>query len=1285
MLTYGGAGSVLSLNETAHGATPNVTISEVAANDLRINLNGQNFDATSSPAAGALSYPSGNPATSTFADINITAANQISTLFANLSGDFLSLGSINNTNGGVSNLSISANFIFVPSSATIDTTNASSNAGNIALTAETIISLNSGSQLLSNNGSITLKANQSGTPTGGNFIAISDSGGTVQTTGGGNILLQGTGSNDVTTGSHIGVLLSNSGATGAVVEATGTGRVTIDGTGGQGTAGNFGVDLTGANTVVSSATRPLIIAGHGGAGVGANSFDVGVNIISGAKVTATGTATVAITGTGGQGTGTDFGVNISGSTTQVSADSTVQITGTGGGFGSGTVQVGVNIGGGAQISATGGLTITGTGGQGTGADFGVLLDGTSSTALTSAGFVQVTGTGGGTATSTTEIGVLASNGVQVTATGTGTVSLTGTGGSGVSGNLGVELTGTGTLVSSASGAISIAGTGGGGAGNTGLNVVTAAQVTATAAPITLSSDSMQFAGSAAISAASNTVTLKPLTPTTQIDLGGANGSGVLGLSAAELNLMTAGTLAIGSTADTGGIVISAALAPANALALDLLTGTTINQSVAGTGITLSTLTATAFHGIGTIANPLAVLVTTLNTDTSGANGNQYLTTAASLSNFQLNAGSGTIDLTGGSFLLTAGDTIAANLLNVDNTALLGGTGKVSESVTVHNGGTLSPGSVTTGTVTIQGNLALLAGSTYFEKLNGTSTGQFDQAVVSGDVSLAGTIAGSVGYASAINDSFQVVQNNGPNPVVGGFSNIVSGSFVTLGGMNFQVSNTGGSGNDVVLTRLDPLAPLFSSSSSAIFAVGLAGTFTVAASGAPTASLTESASDSLPANVTFNSTTGVLSGTPTAGTNGVYLLHFTAANNVSPVATQTFTLFVTSQFSFAGEYGVSTGSGSPTLASITQSGSVLTLTGTATQNATITDATQILVNGADTATYGNSSIVFTTGAFAGQTWTKLDLPPNYTNQTGAATRLIQNGTSLTFVDKFGNQSPGTWTSPTQISASAWGETVTIGTGQLLWQDGSVWSENLRLSGSKAGIGTTTISAAPSSLYVFDYVNGANKAVHLVLTGTNNILFIDGNSHMSLGTFSSPSQASTPFYPNDIATFSNDLSKVTWQDGAVWTKTAPTSAVTVTDYTNTAGVATHLVQNGTNQVLFIDSFGRFSLGIKTGPNTAQADLYPGDLATITATTVTWQDGVVWTQTGSLPLTTSFIDPNGVVSHVKLLSPTSLIGLDGPLQGVTVTRVNDLLEWSNGNLWASFDYNALNALFEMGTGYP
>jgi hypothetical protein len=393
-----------------------------------------------------------------------------------------------------------------------------------------------------------------------------------------------------------------------------------------------------------------------------------------------------------------------------------------------------------------------------------------------------------------------------------------------------------------------------------------------------------------------------------------------------------------------------------------------------------------------------------------------------------------------------------------------------------------------------------------------------------------------------------------------------------------------------------------------------------------------------------------------------------------------------RIALGGLYAVSgPGINSPTLASITQIGMQSTLVnGGTTTSATITGTSQLTVSlgggGTATATFADGAISFSSN---GQIWTKLDLPPDYTNQNGAATHVIQGGSSLTFVDSQGNTSAGSWISPTQLFATAWNESATTALGKLLWQDGSIWNENLVLQGARNGSGTASVSATPSQVSVTDYLNGSGKAVHLVQTGTTNVIFIDSTGHMSLGTFISPTQATTPYFPGDVAAIGANT--VVWSDGTIWTQVAPTAAVTVVNYSNAFGVPVHLIQNGTNQLAFVDSLGRTSLGTTLTSTTAQADLYPGDVATISGNTVSWLDGSLWTQTNVVPLTITLTDMNGAVSHVKLTSSTALFGLDGALKGLTATRLNGKLVWSNGDVWDTFDFNALNAFFEMGAGYP
>src|SRR5262249_8555160 len=88
------------------------------------------------------------------------------------------------------------------------------------------------------------------------------------------------------------------------------------------------------------------------------------------------------------------------------------------------------------------------------------------------------------------------------------------------------------------------------------------------------------------------VTLAPFTVARPIDLG-TNTAGDLGLTQAELALISTPVLQVGIAFNTGGIVISQNIAPA-AATLSLLT----NGSIAETGIATIAVTSLAVRGLG---------------------------------------------------------------------------------------------------------------------------------------------------------------------------------------------------------------------------------------------------------------------------------------------------------------------------------------------------------------------------------------------------------------------------------------------------------------------------------------------------------------------------------------------------------------------------------------------------------------------------------------------------------------------------------------------------------------
>lgn len=139
----------------------------------------------------------------------------------------------------------------------------------------------------------------------------------------------------------------------------------------------------------------------------------------------------------------------------------------------------------------------------------------------------------------------------------------------------------------------------------------------------------------------------------------------------------------------------------------------------------------------------------------------------------------TIDVGGGLFDMTGGALSATNFVG-DFT---------------QQGGTTSPGS-SPGTMTVTGNYSLDSGDLFME-LDGLVAGtEYDQLIVTGDVSLAGDLTLDVGFSPSIGDMFTIIDNQGSNAVGGAFT---QGSSILAGGFNFSISYTGGDGNDVVLT------------------------------------------------------------------------------------------------------------------------------------------------------------------------------------------------------------------------------------------------------------------------------------------------------------------------------------------------------------------------------------------------------------------------------------------------------------------------------------------------------
>ena len=143
-----------------------------------------------------------------------------------------------------------------------------------------------------------------------------------------------------------------------------------------------------------------------------------------------------------------------------------------------------------------------------------------------------------------------------------------------------------------------------------------------------------------------------------------------------------------------------------------------------------------------------------------------------------------------------------------NAGTLGGDGTIAGPVTINAPGTLAPG-MSPGILTLQNGVTFAAGSTFSVELDGTTpgVGGYDQLLVTGgDVSLGGaTLEVLLGYYPAVTDSFTIIDNEGPNSVIGTFGGLAEGGSLYsdyLGlDRQFVITYLGGTGNDVVLTAV----------------------------------------------------------------------------------------------------------------------------------------------------------------------------------------------------------------------------------------------------------------------------------------------------------------------------------------------------------------------------------------------------------------------------------------------------------------------------------------------------
>lgn len=354
---------------------------------------------------------------------------------------------------------------------------------------------------------------------------------------------------------------------------------------------------------------------------------------------------------------------------------------------------------------------------------------------------------------------------------------------------------------------------------------------------------------------------------------------------------------------------------------------------------------------------------------------------------------------------------------------------------------------------------------------------------------------------------------------------------------------------------------------------------------------------------------------------------------------------------------------------TVSGNVLATTAFSTSGATLSaslsaGAYRLVISAG--AQYGSVGQYFVTGNAAGASdgvpFSTPDLFGTYAAGSDEAT-VLQQGSSITFVDANGSTARGSFVSSTEIFVQEWNRTGTIlADGSLQWSTGGTWSRTLLLDGNWS-------------------INGQNTSVRqdgLTLTLTN-----ERGRSVSAALSSSTNIAVSGWGGLTGTVVGKDI---VWSNGSRWTRNAGLSSVYQSGNQFTR---TETQNDGT--VLFVNERGRSVTGTFTAPNIVTLSGWGGLRGLVVGNNVQWGNASVWTfrsanvapsgaaqlggtwftsgGTASISQNGAFLvftnefggSASGVLTSGNQFSVPGWGNLNGTVSAGTV-------QWSNGSRWIS-----------------